>query len=178
MKKGLKTLIAGILLFVIGAFVVPIAMILPLILDGSKETQFMIPGSAEVDIEKPGRYYLWNDYQTVFEGKSYNRSEGIPDGLEISIKSANGEKLKFVSDTSISSSSGSSSKHSIGYIQAGNPGKLTVAVSGTAEPRVFSFSESGIMKMLGLIFAGSAISILVALTGILTPDLGQIKNIV
>lgn len=86
MQKGLKPLILGVALFVVGAFVVPAAVILPLVLSDWSETQFLVPGSAEFLAEEPGRYYLWNDHQTVFEGFSYNRSESLPDGLHIVIE--------------------------------------------------------------------------------------------
>jgi hypothetical protein len=166
MKKGLKTLIVGILLFTVGAFVVPIAFVLPLIMDDSDERQFIIPGATKVEITEPGRYYLWNDFQTIHEGKSYNRSEGIPDGLEIAVTDQNGQGLDFKSDTSISSSSGSSSKNSIGYVEVTNPGRLVVSVSGNSDERVFSFSQSGIMKVLGLIFGGFGLSLLLAIAGV------------
>ena len=175
MEKGLKTLIAGIVLFVVGAFVVPIAFLLPLILNNSDERQFIIPGITEVEILESGRYYLWNDFQTVFDGKSYNRSESIPDGLEIAITNEDGKDLQFTSDTSMSSSSGSSSKNTIGYVEVSNPSRLTVSVSGGSDERVFSFSESGIMKMLGLIFGGFGLSMLLALAGVGISIWGTIK---
>ena len=175
MEKGLKTLIAGIVLFVVGAFVVPIAFLLPLILNNSDERQFIIPGITEVEILESGRYYLWNDFQTVFDGKSYNRSESIPDGLEIAITNEDGKDLQFTSDTSMSSSSGSSSKNTIGYVEVSNPSRLTVSVSGGSDERVFSFSESGIIKMLGLIFGGFGLSMLLALAGVGISIWGTIK---
>ena len=166
---------AGIVLFVVGAFVVPIAFLFPLILNNSDERQFIIPGTTKVEIQKPGRYYLWNDFQTVFDGKSYNRSKSIPDGLEIAIMNEEGKDLQFTSETSISSSSGSSSKNSIGFVEVSNPSSLTVSVSGGSDERVFSFSESGILKLLGLIFGGFGLSILLALAGVGISILGIIK---
>lgn len=166
MEKGLKTLIAGIVLFVVGAVIVPLAFVLPVILNDSDEQQFIIPGNTEVAIGKPGRYYLWNDFLTVFNGKSYNRSDSIPDGLEIAITNEDGEVLNFVSDTSTSLSSGRSSKNSIGFIEVSAPSRLTVSVLGGSEERVFSFSESDMMKMLGRIFVGSAVSMVLALAGV------------
>ncbi|HRQ90897.1 MAG TPA: hypothetical protein PLA50_19055, partial [Bacteroidia bacterium] len=62
MKPGLKTLITGIALFILGGFVIPFLLILPLFLNESTNTQFLVPGSKEVTVEKPGRYYLWNDF--------------------------------------------------------------------------------------------------------------------
>tara|TARA_B110000003_G_C16288042_1_gene393703 strand:- start:24 stop:596 length:573 start_codon:yes stop_codon:yes gene_type:complete len=165
MKPGLKTLITGITLFILGGFVIPFLLIIPLFFDESANQQFLIPGSREVTVEEPGRYYLWNDFQTVFDGKSFNRSENIPDGLEIIVTDDVGKTLKFYSDTSISSSSGSSSKNSIGYVEVSDSSKLSVSVSGDSEERVFSFSQSILPKMFLAIIGGGTVSILVAFVG-------------
>jgi hypothetical protein len=165
MKPGLKTLITGITLFILGGFVIPFLLILPLFLNESANSQFLIPGSNEVTVEEPGRYYLWNDFQTVHDGKSFSRSESIPDGLEIAVTDDTGKTLAFTSDTSTSSSSGSSSKNSIGYVEVSNPGKLRVSVSGDSEERVFSFSQSIFPKMFLTILGGGIASLLMAFIG-------------
>jgi hypothetical protein len=165
MKLGLKTLITGMALFILGGFVIPFLLILPLFLNESANTQFLIPGSKEVTVEKPGRYYLWNDFQTVYEGKSFSRSENIPDGLEIAVTDDTGKTLAFNSDTSTSSTGGSSSKKSIGYVEVSDPGKLTVSVSGGSEGSVFSFSQSIFPKMFLTILGGGTASLLMAFIG-------------
>ena len=68
MKRGIKTIIAGVVIFVFGAFVVPLLFIFPLIFGKSNEVQFKVPGTFEANAEKPGRYYLWNDFQTIYDG--------------------------------------------------------------------------------------------------------------
>ena len=137
MKPGLKTLIIGITLFLLGGFVIPVLLILPIFLTKSSEQQFLIPGAKELTIEEPSRYYLWNDFQTVFEGKSYSRSERLSDGIEITVTDGTGKILAFQSDTSIYSSSGSSSKNSIGYVDVSEPGELFITVKSASEKRVF-----------------------------------------
>src|SRR3569833_1652891 len=141
MKRGIKTIIAGVI-FLAAAFVVPFLFILPLLLEHQNENQFKVPGSTQVAVEKPGRYYLWNDFRTVYNGQSFNRSEHIPDRLHIRIADSGGHPFSFVSDTSISSTSGTSAKSSIGYIEFEHPGKITVQVSGNTEERIFSFSKT------------------------------------
>ena len=166
MKPGLVTLISGIALFMLGAFVILFLLIVPLFLNESADQQFLVPGSQQVLIEDPGRYYLWNDFQTVYEGRTFNRSQNIPDNLTITVTNPIGETLTFRSNTSISFTSGSSSKNSIGYVDVSDPGKLMVSVSGDTEQRVFSFSQSIFPKMLLAILGGGAVSLLVALAGI------------
>ena len=165
MKTGLKTLIIGITLFILGGFVIPFLLILPIFLNESSEQQFLIPGSKEFTVEEPSRYYLWNDFQTVFEGKSYSRSEKLPDGIEIAVTDGTGKILAFQSDTSISSSTGSSSKNSIGYVEVSEPSELFITVKSASEKRVFSFSASIFPKMFFAILGGGIVSMLLAFIG-------------
>ncbi len=176
MKTGIKTIIAGVSLVILGVFAVPAAIVLPLILGDSNEKQFEIPGNTQIAVEKPGRYYLWNDYQTVFQGKSYNRFKSIPDGIEIKITNAEtGELLDFVSDISISSSIGSSSQNTIGYIELQEPCSVDITVIGGAEKRVFSFSKSKLRDMLWLIIGGFVLSPTLGIAGFGITTWGIVK---
>ena len=164
MKKGVKTLSVGILCL-LGAIIGPFLVILPLILNDSSEEQFLVPGTTEVEVEKAGEYHLWNHYQTVFEGKSYRKSEALPDGLEISIKDEDGKTLELTGGGGSSSRSGSDMKVSIGSIEVKKPGKLVISVTGDFEKRIFSFSEFGVMKIVGMIFGAGILSIILVPVG-------------
>ena len=174
MKRGIKTIITGVM-FLVAAFVVPFLFVLPLLLQHQNENQFKVPGAIEVVVGKPGRYYLWNDFQTVYNGKSFNRSERIPDGLNIQISDSEGHPFNFVSNTSISSTNGSSAKNSIGFVEVDRPGKVTVRVSGGAEDRVFSFSQSGLLKIFLFVIGGFAGAGILGLTGIFLLVWGIVK---
>jgi hypothetical protein len=165
MRPGLKTLITGVALFFLGGFVIPFLLILPVFLNEAASNQFLIPGSKEITVERSGRYYLWNDFQTVFEGKSFSHSENLPHGLDIAVTDESGNRLVFNSNLSISSMSGSSSKNSIGYVDIRYPSTLLVSVTGGTEERVFSFSQSIFPKMFLAISLGGAASLLMAFVG-------------
>jgi hypothetical protein len=166
MKPGIKKIITGGVIFFVGAFVIPLSFVLPLILHHEQESQFKAPGNTEITVTKPGRYYLWNDFRTIYDGKSYDRSENIPDGLDIRIQDADGHQLQFVSDGSISSSSSTSAKKSIGYVEVERAGKVTINVRGGSENRIFSFSQSGLLMMFGLVLGGAGLAIVVSAAGI------------
>jgi hypothetical protein len=174
MKSGIGTLITGVVLL-LGAFVIPLLLVLHLVLGGSNAVQFKIPGAIEAAVKEPGRYYLWNDFQTMYAGKNYNRPEGIPDGIEIAIHDSNGELLTFVGDASISSSAGGTSKKSIGYVEVQSPGKVRIEVAGGNEERVFSFSQFGLMKMFRFILGGFGLSVLVGVAGLGVTIWGIVK---
>lgn len=166
MKPGLKTLIAGVLFFILGGIVIPVFLIFSLFFNESSNHQFLVPGAQEVTVSEVGRHYLWNDYQTIYGGKSFSRSEDIPDGLEITVADESGKVLAFIGDTSTSFSSGNNSKNSIGYVEVGDPGKLLVFVSGNFEERVFSFSQSLFMKRFLTTIGGGLLAFLLAFTGL------------
>jgi hypothetical protein len=166
MKPGVKTIIAGGATLLLGIIVVPLVFILPLLHGKQGNAQFKSPGSGVFAIKEPGRYYLWNDFRTVYDGKVYDKSETIPDGYEFRFRDADNLQLEFLSDSSISSSFNSSAKKSVGYVEVPHPGKVTVEVSGGNEERIFSFSQSRLLKMLGLILGGSALFMLFCLGGI------------
>jgi hypothetical protein len=165
MKPGIKTIIAGAALFVLGAVVIPLLVILPLILGKSDEVQFKVPGTVQATVKEPGRYYVWNNFRIFYEGKNYDRSETIPDGIEIRIHNAKGEPLKFVSDTSTSATVNSSAKNSIGYVEVERPGTVGIEVTGGNEERVFSFSQSRFLKMFGMFLGGFGLAMLAGVGG-------------
>jgi hypothetical protein len=175
MKRGSGTIITGVVLFVAGAFLIPAAILVPIALNQPKAQQFLAPGSIEVTAENPGRYYLWNDYQTIFNGRTYNSPEDLPAGLEITIMDDRGERLTFISDGSTSSRGGSTSQKSIGYVEVAGPRGLTVVVSGEADPRVFSFARSNTMKIVGLVLGGMGASVLITLAGIILSIIGIVR---
>lgn len=166
MKSGIKPIGGGIVVFLLGVLVIPILIVLPMLFDKSREVQFIAPGKIEVSIEKPGRYYLWNDYKTIYKGTIYNRSKDLPDGMKIVIRNSKGASLNFISDTSVSSSSGSSSKNTLGYVEVERPGQLKIEIFGGKETRIFSFAQSRLLKLIGLVIAGAFFSVLVAISGI------------
>ncbi len=177
MKRGIKTIIAGVVLFILGAVVIPVLCILPLILGHSSAPEFKVPGSFDATVDAPGRYYVWNDFRAIFEGKTYNSSTNLPNGISIQVRTADGRALQFVGDTSTSMSTGSSSKNSIGYVEVERPGKVTIQVSGSNEERIFCFAKSELLRMFGQILGGFVLSMLVAVAGIGVIIWGVIKRV-
>lgn len=174
MKKAIFAFILSLLLLVC-AIAMPILFVLPFISEvGSAENQFTVPGSKEVTVAEDGRYYLWNNYQTIFEGKSFNSPEALPDGLSFRLISiADNLAYELVPDQSTTTSSAKSKKRSIGYYNL-KKGKYRVTVTGeVTELRVFSFSKD----MLGsvLMFIGSIFStIVLAIISLVTCIVGII----
>ncbi len=177
MKPGIKPIILGVILFTLGGIAFPAAILLPLFLGDSIDKQFSIPGTIQVAIEEPGRYYLWNDHQTIFNGKTYNRAEDLPDGIEISISdTATGTPFDFIDTASISISGGNSAKRSIGYIEVSKPTRLLVDITGGNEDRIFSFARATFFEKLKRIFGGIALAFLAGSSGVGLVIWGVVKS--
>ena len=85
MKKGAKTMIIGGILLV-SAIAIPVAVMVPsLSSEGPLDEQFQVPGVGIYEVEEPGRYYLWHDYQNTFTGTDFKWPD-IPSGAKISVK--------------------------------------------------------------------------------------------
>lgn len=119
--------------------------------NGGPKNQFLAPGSLEIDISEPGRYYLWHDYATLYRNHRYSLDPSLPNGLETSVKDANGLPLEFVSRSGMSANVGDYSKSSVGYVEIDNPVSLRIDISGDFEDRVLSFSP-GIFDSIGIGF--------------------------
>ena len=166
MKAGIKPIIAGGVLFFLGAFV-PMAVFLPILINGDpSEEIFKVPGVAKVSVDDPGRYYLWNAHQIVFEGKSYNSTKSIPDGMEIIISNEDtSERFDLVSHSSMTSTRGTELKNSIGYFDVKSAGSLLIEITGGNEQRVFSFSKSPFVYIKTFIVV-TVLSAIIGLSGL------------
>ncbi|MGB0257350.1 MAG: hypothetical protein ACPGES_01745 [Coraliomargarita sp.] len=151
-------IISGAFIFIIGSMVFPALVIFSLIAEGEKAKAFRAPGMIQIEATEPGRYILWNDYVTVFEGQRYKVSEDLPNGMRFSI-TTEGSPLEFTSDTFTTTQSGSNASRSVGYVTVeAAPITLDVEVTGNTQPRIFSFGQSRIaefiIKISGILLIG------------------------
>lgn len=146
MRKSTKQMISGLVLFVTGAIIIPTIFCISValyLLNNKPLVKFIIPGQTVVTIEEQGRYYLWNDYQTIFNGRTYSSSEELPDELEILLlENKTGNKVEFTPNQSITPSTGDSHKNSIGYFEIDTPATYILTISGESSARVVSFEKS------------------------------------
>lgn len=161
MKKGLKILIAGIVLFVIAAFIFPFSFLFHLLKMDREQDQFQIPGTHRVELSEAGKYVLWNHTQTIFEGKTYHRPGALPDGLQITVTDSQNRLLPLTPDSSTSSSSGDSvTKRSVATFTITEPTSVEVKVSGDSEAYIFSVAKSQLEFFLFSFFGVAILSII------------------
>jgi hypothetical protein len=138
--------------------------------------QFIGPGSTELRIDEPGQYYLWNDHEIVFQGKSYDRSEILPNGLNITVTDTSTDtELPLVPDSSTTMETAGSRRNTVGYFSVAAPTTVRVSIEGASPARVFSVCESFLFPfMLGLLGTIAAFGSLL-LAGVLVLVLGIVR---
>lgn len=160
MKKGLAFIFAGVGFFVLGGLLVPsifgVSFFFIILHSTEGMESFLAPGQAEVHVEKAGRYYLWNNYETTFGGRTYSNSSRMPNGVRINIEDGTGQKLVFHSSNGISMSSKGGEKRSIGYVELEAPGTVRIEVSGEMDKRVISFGPNVFSKLIGMMLVSLA----------------------
>ncbi len=138
-----------------------------------KGTQFLVPGTVTISVDRPGTYGLWDEVATFFENRSYQSGEELPGGMTIRVRDAvTGDEVRF-SPSSMGGTEtvGNVRRKEIGDFSPGRPGSYVIEVAGDFPQRVFYVRRSAVREIL----SGVAMIALLALTGwIIAPLLAVI----
>jgi hypothetical protein len=167
---------AGVLAVGMYAFV---AFLLSGLNDLSAGPQIVVPGSREIDLDEPGHYTVFHEYNSVVDGKVY-RSAGVAPALACSLRSVATGQVIELAPASMNSrySMGSRAGVSVFEFDLAAPGRYEFSGRYDDDARgpevVFAVSRGFVWRLLmvifgsiGILFAsvGAAIAIAV-LTGV------------
>jgi hypothetical protein len=166
MKSGIILIITAVVLFIVGVVCVPLAIVKTISRESVDLVQFKVPGTAMAFVDAPGRYYVWHDYDAIYEGQSYRSSTELPNDLKIELIGTGGVPLEFVSDSSTNLTLNNHSRKSVGYVEVPEAGQVTIKVNGDVERVLFSFSAFSFGHFFGLIVKGVICAGVSALLGL------------
>jgi uncharacterized membrane protein len=149
----------------LAGFLAAAAVIASLIFHYDEGVQFVAPGSKTLDLSK-GRHVLWNDYVTVFEGRSYDSGKTLPDGAQITVTDAGGAVVALRRTSGSSFRGGGTERVSVLEFEVTQPGRHVITVSGAFSPRVLSVGPNLVWLLLGSIFGAIGLVLLGAGTGV------------
>ncbi len=148
----------------IAGVAIAVALVFNLLSVIDRGQQFLVPGKHAFDVELPGKHFIWNDHRTVFQGRTYDLPERLPDGLRIIVtETASGKPLEVSSSRGASSKTGEAERVSIASFEVAAPGRHEIVVEGGFEPRVFSIGPN-ILPQLFMTIAGVLGAVLLAIT--------------
>ncbi|MDC0325682.1 hypothetical protein OAM01_02885 [bacterium] len=176
MKRGSRRILVGFLMIVV-AVVLLIASFSSLYTGKALDNQFPASGSIQVSTHGSDRFYVWNHYVTLFEGKRLRHSSKFPGDVHITVKDSSDQELEFISDTSQSWSIGNHAKQSVGYIDSTGPTELTLHITGGDGGRVLSFGKADMKGELKRKLGGFAVALIVGVFGLIGGVWGLIVRI-
>jgi uncharacterized membrane protein len=113
--------------------------------------QFLAPGRHTVELAVPGKYLVWNDYRTVFEGRTHQDSPEFPSGVRISvIEKGNGRALETHHNTSSKLTSEDTERRSVAEFTTVRPGQYEIIVEGDFPARVMFVNRDLIWRYFGI----------------------------
>lgn len=124
-------------------------------------TQFLAPGRQVLELGS-GRHVVWNDYRTIFQGRTFDASRTLPSGVEITVAEAgSGRPVAVRRAGNTTFTSANTERAAVVEFEIAQPGRYAIAIRGNFPPRVFSVGPDmvrilllAIFGSLGLLFAG------------------------
>jgi len=140
---------------------VAVAIAIPWWMIATREapTRFLAPGVGAVEIRAPGRYVVWHEHRTVYEGRSFDLPPRLPHGVRLAVSAPDGVELR-TEPTSMTERWGSVERAAIVAFDAPAPGRYVVAVRGDAQPFVLAVSDEFLWPMLKAIAAAIAAAVI------------------
>jgi uncharacterized membrane protein len=139
-------------LFAIAGMAIAVGLVIYAIVSADDANQFVVPGRHAFVVEKPGKHRVWNDHRTVFQGRTYDVSRALPDGVRIIVTGTDGRPVEVISGGSATSTTTAAERVAIASFEAASPGRYEIVVEGDFKPRVFSVGRDFVPWLVATIF--------------------------
>jgi len=136
-----------------------------LVLTWEEGAQFVAPGRQTLTLDS-GEHVVWNDFITVFEGRSYQSSKALPDGVQITVTDGGGASVVLRRASGATYKGFNTERVSVMKFDIARPGRYQIAVRGDFQPRVFSVGPDHTGALLWTILGSIALVFLGLGTGI------------
>ncbi len=127
------------------------------VLKNDEGAQFLAPARHVLEL-RPGRYVVWNDHVTIFEGRSYDESKKLPPGVQITVTEVSGSRSVPVRKSVNATFKGSTTERTaVVEFDVARQGRYEIAMLGDFPPRVFSMGPDTVRTLLWSIFGAIAL---------------------
>jgi hypothetical protein len=169
----MRTITTGVVLIIVGIAIFAFTLF-KLIGGAALDEQTKVPGSVSAVLDAPGRYYVWDNHWTRFEGQRVRYAAGWPAETKVVVRDSNGVELAFVADASQNWSIGNNEKTSVGYVEVPAATTIQIDISGVMSERIVTVSNLTMKQELwsrlggfGIALVTGAIGIVLCLFGLL-----------
>ncbi|QDV25007.1 hypothetical protein [Aureliella helgolandensis] len=155
----------GFALFIVGMAVFAYTLV-PLISGAALDSQTKVPGTVTAEIAAAGRYYVWDNHWTTFDGERLKYAADRPQNAMVVVRDVNGVELEFVPDASQNWSIGNNEKTSIGYVDVPTATTLQLNIADTGRDRIVTVSNRTMKQELWSRLGGFAVAVALGAVGI------------
>jgi len=141
-----------------------IALVAWAVLSVPVPVRFLAPGSATFEAAVPGRYTLWHEHRTVYEGRTWNREPALPEGVRLRVSNPSGGELAVERTSGGSWKDGPTERASLAGFEVQEAGPHRVDVEGEMDPAVLAVARDFLWPMIAAI-AGAALVALLGMGG-------------
>jgi len=140
-------LVLGIVVLLLGGLAIPVGIMISAFGAPAEEVVFEAPGQASLEVEAPGRFYLWHNYRTIHDGLQVVHNKHLPDGMSFEVtRLDDGSTLALQPRSNINTEMADAASSSVAYVDIEQPGRLRIEVGGGDDrTRIMSFSRSRFM---------------------------------
>lgn len=156
---------AGFALFIVGIAIFGFTLV-QLIGGTALDPQTKVPGTVTAEIDASGRYYVWDNHWTMFDGERVQYSADWPKDAKIVVRDSNGRELEFIADASQNWSIGNNEKTSIGYIDIPTPSAIRLDIDDIGNERIVTVSNRTMKQELWSRLGGFAVGLGVGAIGV------------
>ncbi|MFL6521534.1 MAG: hypothetical protein ACJ8NS_15045 [Chthoniobacterales bacterium] len=114
----------------------------------------LVPDDSVLTITKPGRYTLWSQVESSFQGKLMTFPTGLPPGVTIAVTKEHGSIVPLNSQwpTTNKETASGAIQVAIGTITFDSPGSYRVTTQGLHEKRALYLDQSDVRYFFSKIF--------------------------
>jgi uncharacterized membrane protein len=149
----------------LGGVLAAAGLIAWLVLTWEEGAQFVAPGRQALTLDS-GEHVVWNDFITMFEGRSYQSSKDLPGGVQITVTDGGGASVVLRRASGATYKGSNTERVSVMKFDSARPGRYEIAVRGDFQPRVFSVGPDHTGALLWTILGSIALVFLGLGTGI------------
>ncbi len=116
--------------------------------------EFVVPGTFAFEISKPGRYALWHDHATRFQGEVFSVDPRLPSGVRIRILGPQGPVELRRPHGTTTTRDGQTKRVLIDGFDATVAGRHEISVEGSFPRRVLSVGPDNILYAIACVIGG------------------------
>ncbi|MCA9168605.1 MAG: hypothetical protein KDB23_13110 [Planctomycetales bacterium] len=171
----MRIAIAGLALIIVGISIFTFTLV-RLIGGTALDPQTKVPGAVVTEIDAPGRYYVWDNHWTMFDGERVKYAADCPHDAKITVRDANGADVEFVPDASMNWSIGNNEKTSIGYVDIPTATTIRLDIDGVGRDRIVTVSNRTMQQELWSRLGGFGVGLAVGAVGVSICFLGLLMR--